>query len=323
MNVHIVGTFYQLLLAIENALEAKDEPNHIWVKDTLGKHKVINGITFNTYNNRSKFGLFDLYKGKAHNFYFHQENDIVNIWLAKKIKKAGKKVSINLCSDGTKPYGTFVNKKHKLLSNLKDTLLDQLFLIKNKRFPIFHYSDYYRYGSSGIIDNIHLEYPDCFNFEVNKLSKKIIKQASVSGRSIDIVKKYLDIDYDNRLNDKVIYFGQPISERLAETENEILKQLELKYGVNNILLKLHPKQNKNNSKYQILPNNIPAEVIINNCEKCVLISGWSSCLLHDLGVNNKRIFTYKLFQKGKDKVLDQMQIEPIENITFVDSIKEL
>ena len=86
------------------------------------------------------------------------------------LKKKGTKICLG--PDGTKPYGLF-NKKHEMLSMLKDTLNDyKLLKSKGLKLPDLIWSRYYKYGSFKLLDEVWLQYPELFNFKKNKTKKR-------------------------------------------------------------------------------------------------------------------------------------------------------
>src|SRR5690606_37199922 len=92
-----------------------------------------------------------IFAEKPDHFFFFQAISALNIYLAHTLSRKG--VEISLGPDGYGVYAHF-NKRHHLLSIIKDSYKENLYLLKNKLFngTLFKF-DYYVYGNYSFIDN--------------------------------------------------------------------------------------------------------------------------------------------------------------------------
>lgn len=267
-----------------------------------------------------------------HRFFFFQENSILNKYLAYRLKK--NRSIICLGPDGTKPYGVF-NKNHEFLSMIKDTLKDYKYLRKHKlKLPKLIWSKYYRYGSCVLLDEVWLQYSELFNASQNKTKAKIVKLPALNTKHIE---KLIDIfNFKNtqliETNNIILYFNQPFqSKELIDKENEILNSICKQYPNNKIYIKLHPSTNskvlegfKKNINLSLIDDNLPGELYLGLLRNCILITGWSAALMHDISnSNNKNYYLLPMYKKVNDKTLAQISLVAFAHIEMVESVTQI
>lgn len=264
-------------------------------------------------------------------FFFYQENSIYNKYLAYHLKKKGTLICLG--PDGTKPYGIF-NKKHELLSMLKDTWRDYK-LLRSKGLMLYTliWSKYYRYGSFKFLDEVWLQYPELFDAKKNKTKGKIVKLPEL--KIENIIKLSKAFKFDCKLNEKegiILYFNQPFfSKPLIDKEFEILEQISISFPHKKINIKLHPGTNPSvkdkmlgKSYLNVIEDKMPAEFYLKEVSNSIVLTGWSAALMHDINKNNNNYFyLYPLYKKTNDKVLSQISLIGFPHVKMLDNIKEL
>lgn len=100
---------------------------------------------------------------------------------------------------------------------------------------------------------------------------------------------------------------------LLKKQNEILKYLEEKIGMSNILIKLHPRTNKSiyDSNYKVADVHAPWEIFNMNVEmteKILVSLSSSACLSPKLIFDEEPIviFLYKLFDLDRIEILEEL-----------------
>jgi hypothetical protein len=264
-------------------------------------------------------------------FFFFQENSIYNKYLAYHLKKKG--TIICLGPDGTKPYGIF-NKKHEIISILKDTWRDYKLLKSNGlMLNVLMWSKYYRYGSFKYLDEVWLQYPELFDAKKNKTKGKIVKLPELNSENITKLSKAFK--FDCKLNEKeriILYFNQPFfSVPLIDKEFEILEEISNSFPHKKINIKLHPGTNPSvkdkmlgKSYLNVIEDKMPAEFYLKEVSNSIVLTGWSAALMHDINKNNNNYFyLYPLYKKTNDKVLSQISLIGFPHVKMLDNIKEL
>lgn len=257
------------------------------------------------------------------NFFFFQENSILNRFLAYKLRSKYK-TQINLAPDGYKPYAIY-NKKHEFLSLVKDSITDNLFLLKNKleTSKVF-ISENYRYGSSSFIDAIWLQYPAIFNKKVNKTKAELKTISDLTKESMRLFERYFTYDYKIPKNKGIIlYLNQPFwTEKLIEKEIEFLKEMKVIFD-ETIYIKLHPSTPKETiERYitlegiEILNLKLPSEFLIPKLNKCIIFSGWSSALI-TANPSCNFYFNYPIYKNCTAKAVDQSTLLILPHIKTV------
>lgn len=340
-NIFIVGTPYQLITALNiifSFYSTEKFENHviILISDEIRFNPNLSEKKGNTNFKKVKMedslNQIRTLKGwRPDNFYFFQESSILNKFLSYNFKKHGAKICLG--PDGTKAYGLF-EKKHEFLSMIKDTLKDYKFLFQNKiLLPKLFLSRNYRYGSFGLIDEIWLPYKELFNAEHNR-SKGILKELPIlTVDNLLEMSKILKIKLFSEFNGEgcILYFNQPFwSLPLINKDIEILTELTKRTVGKNFFIKIHPStSNELIERYlripgvRIIEDNVPAEFYIAACRESILISGWSTCLMHPISNLNKSFFLYPIFKKLGDPILDQIEFIPFPHIYLVNSLDEI
>ncbi|GGB72026.1 hypothetical protein GCM10007424_10020 [Flavobacterium suaedae] len=342
-NLFITKTPYQYLSAINicNVVySSKEFYNEIYFfpkdNNSVFYESKENSLPFNgiirSIGTEEKISFYkSIRKNKYERVFFFQENDILNKYVSYHLKKQG--TIICLGPDGTKPYAVF-DKSHELLSMLKDTNKDYMYLIKNNLlFPRIFWSRYYRYGASKIIDEVWLQHPELFDKKKNKTKGELIKMPELENSTIEIVKKTMvgeDMNLPD-LNKCIIYFNQPIwSKKLIDKEIEILNFLSNHHNTLPLYLKLHPLTPEENLKrikevkgINIIYNKIPAEVYINHAKDSIMLTPWSTALMHVLGERNKYYYLYPEFQRVNDYRLNQINLIPFPHLQVLNNIEDL
>lgn len=299
-------------------LKIKDRINIIKPKSDLNNIEII------IHESRTYISLIkELLTVNYHNFFFFQENSILNRYLAYKLKSKYK-TQINLAPDGYKPYAIF-NKKHEFLSLVKDSITDNLFLLKNKlKTSTIFISENYRYGSSSFIDNIWLQFPAIFDRKVNKTKAELKTIPDFTQESMQLFESYFSYDYKIPKNKEIIlYLNQPFwTEKLIEKEIEFLKEMKSIFD-ETIYIKLHPSTPKETiERYitiegiEILNLKLPAEFFIPKLNKCIIFSGWSSALLTNNATCNL-YFNYPIYKNCGAKAVDQSTLLILPHIQTV------
>lgn len=340
-NLFVTFTPYQFISAYNLCKEnyQSDEIENIIYFFKSKKNSYELSLKFEDFNgeivrfdDESWLNIIATLKGQIFNrFFFFQENSIHNKYLAYYLKKKG--TIICLGPDGTKPYGIF-NKKHELLSMLKDTWRDYK-LLRSKGLMLYTliWSKYYRYGSFKFLDEVWLQYPELFDAKKNKTKGKIVKLPEL--KIENIIKLSKAFKFDCKLNEKegiILYFNQPFfSKPLIDKEFEILEQISISFPHKKINIKLHPGTNPSvkdkmlgKSYLNVIEDKMPAEFYLKEVSNSIVLTGWSAALMHDINKNNNNYFyLYPLYKKTNDKVLSQISLIGFPHVKMLDNIKEL
>ncbi|KAF5067429.1 hypothetical protein DSECCO2_253490 [anaerobic digester metagenome] len=339
-NIYLVHTEYHLMLCLQIAhsyYSSEDFENCIHIDKIGERFKTIDisnctgNIKIYIHNDISKSDLVrKLVSQNCCRFFFCQENDIYNRYLAFKLKTIFK-VTICLVQDGYKPYVIF-QKKNEFLSIIKDSFIDQKRLIlSNLLIFKFFKSDYYRYGSTDFLDEVWLTNVDMFNSELNKCNAKLISIPPFNQMSIKVIGKYFRFS-DKILNEKVgilFYLNQPFwTLELVDREISFLKKLVENFG-KPIYLKLHPATSLESRRlYESINNMIiiddktPAEFYILEIKDSIIFSGWSSALItHNISCNY--YFTLPIFRNCGAKSVDQSTLTIMPHIKLITEPKEM
>lgn len=340
-NLFVTFTPYQFISAYNLCKEnyQSDEIENIIYFFKSKKNSYELSLKFEDFNgeivrfdDESWLNIIATLKGQIFNrFFFFQENSIHNKYLAYYLKKKGTLICLG--PDGTKPYGIF-NKKHELLSMLKDTWRDYKLLNSNglKLYSLI-WSKYYRYGSFKHLDEVWLQYPELFDAKKNKTKGKIVKLPEL--KIENIIKLSKSFKFDCKLNEKegiILYFNQPFfSKPLIDKEFEILEQISISFPHKKINIKLHPGTNPSvkdkmlgKSYLNVIEDKMPAEFYLKEVYNSILLTGWSAALMHDINKNNNNYFyLYPLYKKTNDKVLSQISLIGFPHVKMLDNIKEL
>lgn len=271
-----------------------------------------------------------LSKFKCDRFFFFQENSILNKYLAYRLKKKG--ATICLGPDGSKPYGEF-QKEHEWLSMIKDTFTDYKYLLNNKLFlPAIIPSRYYRYGSTRIIDEVWVQFPELYDAVHNKTAGKVMTLPEFDSEVLSGIVKAFQFNSEPTIQNEqvLLYINQPFwSEELIRVEFDILNQIQDKYPAKNIYIKLHPNTpEKTIEKYKGLTNvvllhdNHPAELYLSVISKSIVFSGWSAALMH-YNPSNTYYYLLPFYIQCGDKILNQIKMKPFSHIQSISSVDQL
>lgn len=340
-NLFLVGTPYQLITALNiifKSYQTEDYENHIFIQiskakrfnpDVKEKHENIN---FNKVKDEDWVNqIRELSKWKPNNFYFFQEGSILNKYLSYHYKKYETK--IHLGPDGTKAYALY-NKKHEFLSMLKDTFNDYKFLIQNKFFlPQIFWSKHYRYGSFNFLDEILVPFKEIFDAYYNQSKGDIKELHGLTAENLDKIAKILRIELNSGFdgNEAIIYFNQPFwSESLINKDIEILVELARKVNGKKLYIKLHPstkidiiKRYLDIEGVNIIKDEVPAEFYIAASKNSILITGWSTCLMHPINDSNKYYYLYPIFKEVGDKILDQIDLISFPHVQMLSNLEDI
>lgn len=341
-NLFIVGTPYQLITTLQLCLtEFSDEgkfQNQVYVLKSqsidyeLPENANEINASFLSYLPAKKISLFKKIALETYaNFFFFQENDVFNLYLAATLKKKG--CVICLGPDGAKPYSIY-NKDHEFLSVLKDTYNDYKKLkaagIKGRWFT----ARYYRYGSSSIIDQVWLSFPEMFDKKHNNTKAKIKQISSFTSAGMERMMRTLNFQPKTLRSSEnvVLFFNQPFwSEVLLSKELELLKEISVHCSDKEVYVKLHPATHEKTrnrmaelENVTLIEDKLPAEFYIHAVNNSILVTGWSTALMHANSENgNICYYLYPIYKKLNDKVLNQLQMLDFPHIHKVNSINEI
>lgn len=341
INVFLTNTEYHFIQSLNLALTqfgGNEFENHI--------HITKYGNRFNNIKNASSVHnikiIFHIEKHMAdivkeiseinecNNFFFFQENSIYNKWLAYKLKK---KYDTTIClgPDGYKPYGLY-DKKHEFLSMIKDTLQDHVTLYKNNMLTTTVFkSDYYRYGSSKIIDEVWLVDVGSFDIKHNKTRAQLKTISSFSSDTFGNIKEYFK-KIDNVLDGKeavILYLNQPFwTEKLISNEISFLKDLLGNFN-EKVYLKLHPGTPKDTiliyekiNGLILIDSDLPAELYILSIAKSIIFSGWSTALITN-NTSCNYYFNLPIYKNCGAKAVDQSKLTILPHIKLITSSQEM
>lgn len=340
INIFIADTEYHLITSINLALSvynADKHENHIYyhkgdkrlnyeLGEVAGLIGFLKPFPLGDSVSQIKF-LSDL---KCDRFFFFQENSIVNKYLAYRLKKKG--ATICLGPDGSKPYGEF-QKEHEWLSMVKDTFTDYKYLLKNKLFlPVIIPSRYYRYGSTRIIDEVWVQFPELFDAVHNKTAGRVMPLPKFSPQVLASIEKTFQFNAEllNQHERILLYINQPFwSEELIRVEFDILNQIKERYPDKSIYIKLHPNTpEKTIDKYKSLTNvvllhdNHPAELYLSIISNSIVFSGWSTALMH-YNPSNAYYYLLPFYIQCGDKILNQIKMKSFSHIQTISSVGQL
>jgi hypothetical protein len=338
-NVFVVLTEYQFLQAVNLATaiySSSEYINSIYIVLNGLRFKNINENSISKFNNIT-FSLCDfklsqkeianliLWENPNH-FFFFQTISNLNIYLSHTLSKRG--VEISLGPDGYKVYANY-NKKHYLLSVIKDSFKHNLNMIKNNIFSgKVHLFDYYRYGYYNFIDNLWITHPEKY-YHKSKNKVNILKLPKFNKNCIDLVKIYFYFNINFPTQDAIYFFNQPLWGGLIEKEVAFLENVLHVFPSNTIVLKLHPLTDlKTKEKYNsiegltVLDSSVPAEVLLLSLKNCIVYSGWSTVLITENPKCNY-YFNFPIYKALNDNVLDQTDVILLNHITTIKSPEEM
>lgn len=190
----------------------------------------------------------------------------------KTIFQKNRKLVVNLYEDGTGGYSDAIRKQ-------KTTMFKKLFNILT--------------GTSKVIDKYHyiwLFRPEIYNGDVNnKIIKKIPDIDKKDASVIKLLNNIFDYQKENSIEEKIIFFDQPIEENALNEIDKILKSINENYS-QQFIVKLHPRfvNRTQLEDIKIYSNSeIPWEIIAlnNNIENKIILTYFST-----IAFTNKILF---------------------------------
>lgn len=343
VNLFHVETTYQLITALNIILDRylpACYSNIVYVK--CKKHGGFNpdlvanfkNIIFKKYLKEDiKDHINDILFINPDRFYFFQELNMINKYLAYKFKKRGARIILG--PDGTKVYAKY-RKSHEFLSMIKDTFKDYKSLILKGIFlsRIF-WSKYYRYGSFRYLDEVLIQYLELFDAHHNNTIGELKLLPDLTADRVNKISSVLKLKLksDIELERTVFYFNQPLwSEETISREIEIIRMLSKKAKSisKRLYIKIHPSTSdiviekiSQIDNIDIIKDNIAAEFYIARSNNSTFVTGWSTCLMHPMNDCNRYYYTYPMFKDIDDNVLNQLHLIPFPHIKSVTTIDEI
>jgi hypothetical protein len=337
-NVYIVRTEYQLLQALNIALGVYITPydiNIIYIirngKRLLGidaeRNLDLDNIQIKILDHKSPKEIANkVLSENPNHFLFFQAISALNVYLAHTLSKRGAEISLG--PDGYGAYAKF-NKGHNLLSLIKNTYLQNYFLIKQKLFTgkILRF-DHYTYGNNPFINNLWITHPKQYEHQAkNKVN--ILKLPRFNESCIKIISDFFNFISVFPTENAIYFFNQPLWSSLPEKEYNFLKQVIATFPQKKIVVKLHPLTSpkmmakyKNIDGLDIIESSVPAEVVLLRLDNCIVFSGWSTVLITE-NKNCNYYFNYPIFKKLDDPTLSQIDIPALDHIKMIEFAKEM
>lgn len=335
-NVYLVLTEYQFLQAVNLSTSIYNDSNHINIIYVVRSGKRLMGIDateqwalgtvqVNILDNEAPKEIFKIILNEQPNhFFIFQGNSALNIFLGDSLSRKG--VEISLGPDGYGMYSIY-NKKHPILSFIKNTYKGNRYLLQNRLFNgrIYRF-DHYKYGNHKFIDNIWVTHPEKYIHQAkNKVN--ILKLPIFNKTCIDYIKKFFNFNDEFPTDNVIYYFNQPLWTELIERELSFLEGVLKNFPNENIILKLHPlTPPRTKSMYQaidrlkIIESSVPAEVILLNLKNCIVFTGWSSVLITENTACNY-YFNYNIYKNSNVKFLNQSEIILLDHIALIEDPK--
>lgn len=336
-NVYVVFTEYQLLQAVNIASgikNLKEHQNIIYIvrggRRMLAIKKEKNydvaNIVFKILDNVAPKHLENvLLKEKPNHFFLFQNTTAITVHLGQMMFNQGAEISLG--PDGYGAYGYF-NKRFKMLSVLRESARNNIYLLKNKLFSGKIHVFNYKYGVKKFITNIWVTHPDQYIHEgTNKIC--LLKLPELDTACIEIMKNLFSFNVDFPTNDCIYFFNQPLWDVLLDLELNFLLEVQKQFPDKKIVLKLHPltttemkNRYKSLSGITVIDKDFPAEILILSLKNCILYSGYSTVLMTENDTCNY-YFNYPVFKKIGHKVMNQLEIYPLDHIKMVESSSEM
>lgn len=338
-NVYVVLTEYQFLQAVNIATSVNKEKTFQNIIYVIKNGTRLNGLHDNKKLNTNRFHIQILEKESpkyfvqkvleenADHFFFFQGNSAINVYLGKVLSRRGAQISLG--PDGYSAYNQF-NKKHELLSVVKDSIQKNIYLIRNKLFkgiPLVF--NHYKYGNHRFIDQIWLTHPEKYNHKTNN-NVSIVKLPDFNEDCLLKIKEYFKFEDTFPTSDIIYYFNQPLwNQELIEEEFKFLKETLVCFNNKTIVLKLHPLTSKKVLRsYQelqglkIITASVPAEVMLSQLKNCIVFTGWSTVLITENKSCNY-YFNYPIYLKCNTKLFNQSNIVLLDHINLIEKPQEM
>ena len=283
-----------------NVVYASYEPNSLF---TLHNKRMLDGITKLNPDTLFIFTEFHYWKQ----------------YLVSKLHKRGCRVI--LAPDGANVYSnrTFTFKKE-----IKYLLRFFAINLTNLTFPpLFINRGKYEYAYLKHIDEVWVDNATIFKNRNNHQVKETLNFGEMD--SLTNIKKIYGANHLKTLENSVLYIDQPVNDitRLNEIINIINTVAnKTKYPV---YVKMHPNSDADavsiykKNGFTILPNNLPAELYIQNLKNSIIISLFSTALF----LNNKTCRFYWIYPIF-DFYKTTLKIEcPVNHIILVNNPTEI
>lgn len=326
VNIYIVHTEFHVVTAVNIAVNHfKDYDNLIIIAGNRVKRH-FSGNSFIRFekspdlygNNRYLSKLVALNPDR---FFFFQENDYDNIYLAYYISRTGATVA--LCEDGLKPYVVW-HKRRLFLNVIMNAFNFYRNCITEKSFVPLLYINRFEYAFTKCINEVWLRFPDSY---VNK-TKKRIEKLDFSQESIQLLKQLFEFKFESTDN-VILYVGQPKrNEDVWEQEYSIVSAIRDKYKDKVFIYKPHPNCDPRQiEKLSGIDNTIvyservPVELLILSLTNSLIFSMYSTGLL----VENRSCKYYWIHKMINDPIVfSQLEIvNPTKHIKEVNNIDEI
>ncbi len=336
-NVYVVFTEYQLLQAINIATSVYKDSYFNNIIYIIREGKRMNGINRQLDYNEDNivFKFLDLAPSKIiadtikaekpNHFLIFQDTTPINVYLGHTISKQGAKISL-----GPDGYGSYevLKKRLKLLSIIKESFTNNLFLIKNKLFTgKIHIFDY-TYGNNDFTKNIWVTHPKEYVHR-GKNKVNVIELPSFNEKCLMLIKKLFNFKLVFPTQDSIYFFNQPLWVDLAKVEYDFLCKVLIQFPNKNVILKLHPltsaemkSKYKALDKLQVIDADFPAEIIISSLSNCIIYSGFSTVLITE----NKKCnyyFNYPVFRATGHRIIKQIGIPALNHIKMISTPEEM
>lgn len=276
---------------------------------------------------RTHFFVTLLLKNQCNNFFYFQSDFPVHRYIVRNFSKKGAKII--LVQDGLKPYVPIEHCKiREFLNTTYNNIIE--FIKINDYAGVFMPFDYSKYVNDYHINEVWLTNPEAFHQQINEY-QSLFEIPKFSQQSIRNLSHFFN--YNLRLNfntNSILYLTQPLdSDECKLEEINFLKEIFSKHPQSKLYVKFHPSKDMDKDLfYKELPNaifleniNFPAELIIQNMNKAIIISLYSTALL----LNNpkcKFYYIYPIFKNCSSfNVLVSNPTDHIDVISKVDEIK--
>lgn len=253
--------------------------------------------------------------------FLFQEYACLELFLSYNLSKLG--TIICLVPDGLKPYVVW-NKKHELLSALKDTCTTYSFLYSQKALiPKLVLVQNYKYGSCSLVNEVWLQYKARY---CNKYKKKIVEIHEFTKNTLEIINRCFNYDFSNYVNSDIVIVEQPTKN--IDDDIEIVKKIHDRFPRKQMVIKTHPLMSKEHLRRicelefaEIIEEVFPVELLLIHLKKALVLSSHSASFFVK-NPNCKYYWIHKLY--SSTKVMSQLKVvNPTEHIVEVDSIDEI
>lgn len=338
-NIFLCTTEYHLLLSVHivsSLYESSEYKNLILMttgmrKDVCKYNKSLltnsEVLEIDWYDLR-KYEIIDcLKKKRCEKFFYYQADFPVHRYLVRIFSNKGAKII--LVQDGLKPY---VPRKYSnlrnVLSTIKNNVLEQIYI--KDYSGIFMFYNMFKYVNDGGINEIWLTHPDAFKEKIKK-KQCIYKIPGFSHHSVQRLSSFFNYKLDINIEpNSILYLTQPyLSEECKQAEINFLKEIIFKYPEKKMYIKFHPSRDMDKTFYiNQLPQvfflkniNYPAELIIQNLNRVIIMSVYSNAFL----MENYSCRFYYIFPilKGFSNFKTQQISNLANHINVITSVEQI